>query len=101
MIRWRKVSSTRGIWPLAVAGVLAMAAAAEPQDGANRSGPVAAFEVASIKLQPWTGGGSVGIFIRGNTLDAEHVSLFSLVTFAYRSEERRVGKECRSRWSPY
>src|SRR5256885_11887543 len=22
-------------------------------------------------------------------------------TFAYRSEERRVGKECRSRWSPY
>jgi uncharacterized protein (TIGR03435 family) len=55
----------------------------KPQDSANRSGPVAAFEVASIKLQPWTGGGSVGIFIRGNTLDAEHVSLFSLVTFAY------------------
>src|SRR2546430_4291380 len=23
------------------------------------------------------------------------------VTFADRSEERRVGKECRSRWSPY
>ena len=21
--------------------------------------------------------------------------------FAHRSEERRVGKECRSRWSPY
>ena len=21
--------------------------------------------------------------------------------YAYRSEERRVGKECRSRWSPY
>ena len=21
--------------------------------------------------------------------------------FKYRSEERRVGKECRSRWSPY
>ena len=21
--------------------------------------------------------------------------------FGYRSEERRVGKECRSRWSPY
>ena len=21
--------------------------------------------------------------------------------FAFRSEERRVGKECRSRWSPY
>ena len=24
-----------------------------------------------------------------------------LVGFAIRSEERRVGKECRSRWSPY
>ena len=23
------------------------------------------------------------------------------VQYAYRSEERRVGKECRSRWSPY
>src|SRR5258707_3291161 len=23
------------------------------------------------------------------------------IPFAYRSEERRVGKECRSRWSPY
>src|ERR1035438_4659782 len=23
------------------------------------------------------------------------------VIFAFRSEERRVGKECRSRWSPY
>ena len=22
-------------------------------------------------------------------------------SFKYRSEERRVGKECRSRWSPY
>ena len=26
---------------------------------------------------------------------------FGLDTTAYRSEERRVGKECRSRWSPY
>src|SRR3712207_5082475 len=25
----------------------------------------------------------------------------SLVVLVYRSEERRVGKECRSRWSPY
>ena len=23
------------------------------------------------------------------------------IVVAYRSEERRVGKECRSRWSPY
>jgi len=24
-----------------------------------------------------------------------------MLMFVYRSEERRVGKECRSRWSPY
>src|SRR2546430_3086772 len=29
-----------------------------------------------------------------------HVSDMNLASFA-RSEERRVGKECRSRWSPY
>src|SRR2546427_3805043 len=27
--------------------------------------------------------------------------VFSLASRKYRSEERRVGKECRSRWSPY
>ena len=31
--------------------------------------------------------------------------LISIIIFSdlvvYRSEERRVGKECRSRWSPY
>jgi bla regulator protein BlaR1 len=35
------------------------------------------------KPQQWTGQGSVGLFVRGNTLDAEHTSLFSLVEFAY------------------
>ena len=28
-------------------------------------------------------------------------TLFTIATFLMRSEERRVGKECRSRWSPY
>ena len=27
--------------------------------------------------------------------------LYSLLVWKKRSEERRVGKECRSRWSPY
>ena len=31
-----------------------------------------------------------------STLDAALFALFDI-----RSEERRVGKECRSRWSPY
>ena len=29
------------------------------------------------------------------------VAIFALLATAERSEERRVGKECRSRWSPY
>ena len=29
------------------------------------------------------------------------VGVFGLLYIAFRSEERRVGKECRSRWSPY
>ena len=29
------------------------------------------------------------------------ISLLSFAVFHIRSEERRVGKECRSRWSPY
>jgi uncharacterized protein (TIGR03435 family) len=62
--------------PLAIVGILAAAALA-------RSQPAPAFEVASVKLQPWTGKGSIGIFVRGNSFDAEHVSLFSLVTYAY------------------
>lgn len=43
------------------------------------------FEVASVKPQPWTGpgAGAVGVFIRGNTLTAEHCDLNSLVEFAY------------------
>ena len=29
------------------------------------------------------------------------VAMFGFLNSAMRSEERRVGKECRSRWSPY
>src|SRR2546430_1754902 len=29
------------------------------------------------------------------------VTMFAEINFENRSEERRVGKECRSRWSPY
>ena len=32
---------------------------------------------------------------------ADFVKAFRKVNEAHRSEERRVGKECRSRWSPY
>ena len=35
------------------------------------------------------------------TTDAEGVPVTAGSNFTHRSEERRVGKECRSRWSPY
>jgi uncharacterized protein (TIGR03435 family) len=41
------------------------------------------FDVVSVKPQKYTGQGSVGVFVRGDTLDAEHVPLKTLVLFAY------------------
>jgi uncharacterized protein (TIGR03435 family) len=41
------------------------------------------FDVVSVKPQKWAGQGSFGIFVRGDTLDAEHASLKMLVLFAY------------------
>src|SRR3712207_9225470 len=37
----------------------------------------------------------------GQSHDRIHFPCDSLVLASVRSEERRVGKECRSRWSPY
>ena len=42
-------------------------------------------------------GGLVDIFLVGTPGD----SVLGKWTDSQRSEERRVGKECRSRWSPY
>jgi len=41
------------------------------------------FEVASIRLQPWTNEGRVEVYVRGNTLYGEHVDLYRLIDFAY------------------
>jgi len=74
--------SRPGRWPYALAWIVATIGLGNAQRLAQ---PAAApeFDVASVKPQPFAGQGSVGIFVRGDTLDAEHVSLFSLVTFAY------------------
>ena len=33
--------------------------------------------------------------------ESERGRIWKEFIYIYRSEERRVGKECRSRWSPY
>ena len=60
------------------------------------------FIAANLRA-PLTSVGPLVSLIRDNL----HISntlagtITSLTLFAFRSEERRVGKECRSRWSPY
>jgi uncharacterized protein (TIGR03435 family) len=58
---------------LGAASVLVGAMAASPP----------AFEVASIRPQPWTNEGGVDVYVRGNTLYGEHADLYRLVDFAY------------------
>ena len=44
---------------------------------------------------------SVGKTASAGTIKYFDYSLLFIIIFLVRSEERRVGKECRSRWSPY
>src|SRR2546430_10573807 len=46
------------------------------------------------------GMGGIGAAVLGKLADGVGIDLVYQVC-AFRSEERRVGKECRSRWSPY
>ena len=43
----------------------------------------------------------IGIVVLNNVDNSEQVYSESEAIRLCRSEERRVGKECRSRWSPY
>jgi len=45
--------------------------------------PPPSFDVASVKPDPWGGNMRVGIFVRGDTLTADHTCLYGLVEFAY------------------
>ena len=51
-----------------------------------------------VNLEPYLTGE-----VFGELLDKEKFVQYGLTraTIEWRSEERRVGKECRSRWSPY
>ena len=46
--------------------------------------------------------GSIAFAISGAMVAIKkEFDLLGIIVLAHRSEERRVGKECRSRWSPY
>src|SRR2546425_11263097 len=89
----------------------------EPHKGVNRDevvvigaaiqGGVLAGEVKDVLLLDVTplslgietlGGVTTVLIQRNTTIPTKKSEIFST---AERSEERRVGKECRSRWSPY
>ena len=85
---------------------LLFAACANEEDGIGNNGPVAATVKADIVKNitrattgdTWSKNDAIGVNVTstGYTI-GDNVKY----TTTGRSEERRVGKECRSRWSPY
>src|ERR1043165_9726416 len=83
------------------AGETASAVTADAEDASHTIYPLTVEHVDSVPDQPWTT--SIVARLADNLPPEGDV----LVRIRYRgmesnrSEERRVGKECRSRWSPY
>ena len=109
--------TTRILLPFSIAGGLLLVWQGVPQnlsgnivvdtlEGTKQviaSGPVAALEI--IKHLGTNGGGFLGANsatpIENPTVLTNLIEMYSMMLLPGRSEERRVGKECRSRWSPY
>ncbi|HKO19487.1 MAG TPA: TIGR03435 family protein, partial [Acidobacteriaceae bacterium] len=71
-------------WPLIITETVTIVVLVMAPYAHTQSTPLLEFEVASVKPQVFGGQqGRVGVFVHGNTLDAEHVSLTDLVKFAY------------------
>src|SRR2546422_9850649 len=71
--------------------------------GANietATGVAAAYDIASASPRVREFGGGTG-YDMSRDLGVEMFVGFEQFAYGKRSEERRVGKECRSRWSPY
>src|SRR5256885_10961751 len=58
-------------------------------------------DFALIKFKKLAGGGSFKIVNQSEPRALKKLGYTAAQVQAIRSEERRVGKECRSRWSPY
>src|SRR3989441_11993619 len=63
--------------------------------GSNGAGKTTTLRTILGTVRPRRG----SVTFRGHRLDA--LATDRIVRLGIRSEERRVGKECRSRWSPY
>ena len=55
----------------------------------------------SIDLGIDLGTASILVYVKGKGVVLKEPSVVAFDRDTNRSEERRVGKECRSRWSPY
>ena len=55
----------------------------------------------AIKKIPGVNDANVSFMMQKMTVDAEDDKFDAIMEEVVRSEERRVGKECRCRWSPY
>ncbi len=60
----------------------------------RKNGEILLFEGFMDVIAAWQAGIKTGLASMGTSLTAQQIQQM-------RSEERRVGKECRSRWSPY
>src|SRR5258706_9441888 len=65
--------------------------------------PILSCETDWLAMLEMVGGSLTGLMVKRNVLVAvsEPSLTISVMVAVPRSEERRVGKECRSRWSPY
>src|SRR3712207_8348322 len=65
------------------------------------SSDLVAYEVLSLSLYVLCAFARRDLNSQESALKYFLLGAFSSALLLYRSEERRVGKECRSRWSPY
>ena len=86
-----------GLQLRAADGAVAVLRAPWPVDGRPGSGHDALSRLASLAGQPRSVG---AVLVRRGGYSVAVVSAGAVLA-SKRSEERRVGKECRSRWSPY
>ena len=58
-------------------------------------------DVCSSDLMAMAQAGGIGVVHKNLSVEEQAKEIRRVKRFVSRSEERRVGKECRSRWSPY